>query len=108
MDQLQELCGRIPTVSNNSVANSPDIVSDEDCDITASPVQACYNCIIKVNMTFFWHSKHPTFVAFCDEITAQTVTTLQSTAASGMDLLGSQMRRKYLRIIFSFAFGGPR
>ncbi|CAJ0598230.1 unnamed protein product [Cylicocyclus nassatus] len=103
--QLQEANGRIFAVSHKSVIdlslttagewNTANIVNNEDCDITASPIQGCYNCLSGAKLTFSCRSSHPAmveitcqrnvFAAFCNEHTVQTIALLQSTVARYSD-----------------------
>ncbi|CAJ0595173.1 unnamed protein product [Cylicocyclus nassatus] len=102
---LQEAHGRVLGVSHKSIVditisttaewNTASVVNNEDCDITASPIQGCYNCITGARLTFSCHSPHPTMVeilctqntyaAFCDQNTMQTVAILQATTAKYVD-----------------------
>ena len=102
---LQEAHGRVLGVSHKSIVdvtisttaewNTVSVVNNEDCDITASPIQGGYNCVTGARLTFSCHSPHPTMVeitctqntyaAFCNENTVQTVALLQSTVAKYVD-----------------------
>ncbi|CAJ0593115.1 unnamed protein product [Cylicocyclus nassatus] len=102
---LQEAHGRVLGVSHKSIVdvtisttaewNTASVVNNEDCDITASPIQGCYNCVTGARLTFSCHSPRPTMVeitctqntyaAFCNENTVQTVALLQSTVANYVD-----------------------
>ncbi|EYC16492.1 hypothetical protein Y032_0033g2690 [Ancylostoma ceylanicum] len=100
-----EASGRILAVSHKSIVDltimtngewkSDNIVNNEDCDISASPVRGCYNCLTGAQLTLSCHSKYPTmmkvvctdhmFSAACDRFITQTEATLHSIAAQFVD-----------------------
>ncbi|CAJ0592386.1 unnamed protein product [Cylicocyclus nassatus] len=92
------------TTSTTAEWNTASVVNNEDCDITASPIQGCYNCVTGARLTFSCHSPHPTMVeitctqntyaAFCNENTVQTVAILQSTVANYVDRCSLRCRTK--------------
>ncbi|EYC38590.1 hypothetical protein Y032_0707g1698, partial [Ancylostoma ceylanicum] len=96
---LQDVHGRVQGITHDSVADltigtsvqyqTDNIVDYMDCDITASPLHGCYNCLSGAEVIFSCFSKQPImvevncerhmFAAVCNSSTSHTAVTIHAT-----------------------------
>ncbi|EYC27487.1 hypothetical protein Y032_0009g755 [Ancylostoma ceylanicum] len=96
---LQDVNGRVQGISHDSVADltigtsvqyqTDNMVDYMDCDISASPLHGCYNCLSGAEVIFSCFSKQPImvevncerhmFAAVCNSSTSHTAVTIHAT-----------------------------